>query len=85
MLAGIGWIIWPFIVGPGQMKHFCAALPVGASVGQVRAEATKRGYRVSSPIEGSAFVHDPKTFGRFTCNVQFGPNGLVSALYHYND
>jgi hypothetical protein len=85
LLVGLGWFVWPFIVGPRQMQSFCSSLAVGSSVAQVRAQAAQHGYRVSSLIEGRAFVHDPRSFGRFTCDVQFGSNGLVSSVYSFND
>lgn len=85
LLAGLGWVVWPFIVGPGQMQGFCNSLAVSSSVTQVQAQAAQQGYRVSALIDGRAFVHDPRSFGRFTCDVQFGPNGLVSAVYLLND
>jgi len=85
LLAGLGWVVWPFIAGPGQMQSFCSSLAVGTSVAKVQAQAAQHGYRVSSFIEGRAFVHDPSSFGRFTCDVQYGPNGLVSSVYVFND
>ena len=85
LLAGLGWIVWPFIVGPGQMQNFCSSLTAGSSVAQIQTQAAQHGYRVSSPIEGRAFVHEPRSFGRFTCDVQFGSNGLVSSAYSFND
>lgn len=85
LLAGLGWVVWPFIASPGQMQGFCSSLAVGASVAQVQAQAAQQGYRVSSLVEGRAFVHEPRSFGRFTCDVQFGPNGLVSSVYFFND
>jgi len=86
LLAGLGWmVVWPFIVGPGQMQGFCSSLALGTSVAQVQAQAAQHGYRVSSLIEGRAFVHEPRSFGRFTCDLQFGPDGLVSSVYSFND
>lgn len=85
LLAGLGWVVWPFMAGPGQMQSFCSSLAVGTSVAQVQAQAAQHGYRVSSLIEGRAFVHEPRSFGRFTCDVQFGSNGLVSSVYSFND
>ena len=84
-LAGLGGVVWPFITGPGQMQSFCSSLAVGTSVAQIQAQAAQHGYRVSSPVEGRAFVHEPSSFGRFTCDVQFGSNGLVSSVYSFND
>lgn len=85
LVAGIGWIVWPFIASPSQMDRFCNSLAVGTSIEQVQAQAAQHGYRVSSLVEGRAFVHDSSSFGRFTCDVQFGPNGLVSSVYSFND
>lgn len=85
LLAGIGWVVWPFIVGPGQMQDFCSSLTAGSSVAQIRAQAAQHGYRVSSPVEGRAFVHESRSFGRFTCDLKFGSDGLESAAYSFND
>ncbi len=85
LLAGLGWVAWPFIVGPGRKQGFCSSLTVGTSLAQLQAQAEQEGYRVSAPIEGRRFVHEPRSFGRFTCTVQFGPDGLESAVYSLND
>ena len=83
--AGLGWFFWPFVAGPGQMQSFCSSLAACASIAQVQAQAAKHGYRVSSPIEGRAFVHDSGSFGRFTCNLEFGADGLVTSVCSFND
>lgn len=85
LLAGLGWFYWPFAAGPGQMQNFCSSLAAGTSVAQVQAQAAQRGYRVSSLVENRAFVHDPGSFGRFTCTLEFGSDGLVSSVYSFND
>lgn len=85
LLAALGWFFWPFAAGPGQMQSFCSSLAAGTSIAQVQAQAAKHGYRVSSLIEGRAFVHDSGSFGRFTCNLEFGADGLVSSVYSFND
>lgn len=84
-LAVLGWFFWPFVAGPGQMQSFCSSLTVGSSLAQVQTQAAQHGYRVSSLIEGRAFVHDSASFGRFTCNLEFGSDGLVSSVYSFND
>jgi hypothetical protein len=85
ILAGFGWVVWPFMAGPGQMQSFCSSLTAGTSVAQVQAQAAQHGYRVSSLIEGRAFVHETRSFGRFTCDLRFVSNGLVSSVYSFND
>jgi len=85
LLAGMGWVVWPFIASPGQMQSFCSSLAVGTSLAQIQTQAAQHGYRVSSLIEGRAFVHEPRSFGRFTCDLQFGSDGLASSEYSFND
>lgn len=85
LLAGAGWAIWPFMAGPAQIESFCSSLVAGTSVAEINAQAAQHGYRVSSLIEGRAYIHDSRSFGRFTCELRFGPNGLVSSLYLLND
>ena len=85
LMAGLGWFFWPFVAGPGQMEGFCSSLEAGASITRVQEQAAQQGYRVSSLIEGRAFVHDSGSFGRFTCNLEVGSDGLVSSAYSFND
>lgn len=85
LLAGLGWLFWPFVAGPDQMESFCVSLKTGTSFAEVKAQAAQNGYRVSSLIDGRAFVHDSGSFGRFTCNLEFGSEGLVSSVYSFND
>lgn len=70
---------------PPNAKFLQFARGIGASLAQVQAQAAQRGYGVSSLIDGRAFVHEPRSFGRFICDVQFGSNGLVSSVYKFND
>lgn len=85
LVAGLGWVVWPFITSPDQMQKFCSSLAVNTSVTQIQAQAVQHGYRVSSLIEGRAFVHEPRSFGRVTCDLQFGSNGLVTSVYSFSD
>lgn len=85
LLAGLGWFFWPFVTGPGQMRNFCTSLPAGSSLEQIQTLAKEHKYRVSPLVEGRAYIHDPGSFGRFTCTLQFGTNGLGSSVYSFND
>ncbi|MEB0029428.1 hypothetical protein QN372_01570 [Undibacterium sp. RTI2.1] len=42
------------------MQTFCASLPNGASLAQVQELVSARGYRVTSLIDGHAFVYDTR-------------------------
>lgn len=84
-LAVVSWVNWSFMTGSEQMQRFCASFTAGSSVAQIRAQAEQLGYRVSTPVDGRAFVHDSGSFGRFTCDLQFKSNRLMSATYLLND
>ena len=84
LLAGLAYMFWPFVVGRSQMQHFCSTLPMSASLSHVQALVAARGYKISSLINGEAFVHDPRSMGRFNCVLHFDGNGLVSAPYADN-
>jgi hypothetical protein len=85
LLAGLAWVVWPFIVGPGQMQTFCGSLEVGSSMKQIQTLAEQHGFRISVPSDGRVFVYDSSSFGRFTCDLQFKSDSLVSAIYSLND
>lgn len=85
LVTALGAVFWPFFTGPGRMQEFCGALRVGTSPVEIREQATQRGYRMSALRESGAFVYDSAAFGRFTCSLNFGPQGLVSAAYAFND
>lgn len=78
LCAIAGWLLWPFMVGERNMRAFCAAL--------LHQHAAREGYRVSGPdAAGRAIVHEPRSLGRFLCNVQFSGGQMVSAAYQHND
>ncbi len=77
MLAGVGVAYYPFFLATRQVQTFCKELPAGASIEVVRARAAEVGYEVS-PIEGGhALLEDPLSYGRRTCNLRFGAQGLL--------
>ena len=78
MLAGVVFAYLPFFLATRQVQTFCKELPAGASIEGVRARAEQMGYEVS-PIEGgSALLEDPRSYGRRTCNLRFGAQGLIA-------
>jgi len=85
LLSGLAYLFWPFVFGRGQMQEFCPTLQQGLSLAQVKTLAAVRGYKVTDPIEGQAFVHSPRSMGRFNCVLSFGKDGLQSSRYADND
>jgi hypothetical protein len=78
--------LWPFIVGGSRMESFCSSLSNGLSVAQVESLAAQNGYRLSRlSKEQRALVHEPRSMGRFICDVEFREERLVSAKYVFND
>jgi hypothetical protein len=78
--------VWPFLVGGGRMESFCLSLETGTPISRVRDVVQQKQYRVAySDKTGQAIIHDPRSFGRFVCEVQFKDERLVSARYQDND
>ena len=68
------------------MKSFCTSLSNGLSIAQVESLAAQNGYRLSRlSKEQRAFVHEPRSMGRFICDVEFREERLVSAKYVLKD
>lgn len=66
------YTFWPFVEADREMDRFCAALPVGATLDQVRALADGRSYVVNTEPGGRVVVEDPQSMGRRSCTLQFG-------------
>ncbi len=78
--------VWPFVVGGSNMQAFCRSLAKDTLLPKVRDIVQQTRYRMSSTDkEGRAFIHDPRSFGRFICEVQFKDERLISARYQHND
>jgi hypothetical protein len=78
--------LWPFIVGGSHMESFCSTLPKGSSVSEVASLANQMGYRMGRlSKEQRALVHEPRSMGRFLCDLEFRDERLVSAKYVFND
>jgi hypothetical protein len=79
LLAGVllGWS--PFIVARWQMHRFCSGLAAGTPQAAIEADAAERGYEVIPLADGGVRVHDPRSLGRFTCDLRFDAQGLTQA------
>lgn len=86
LTVALVWVVWSFIAGTDQIQNFCNSLSVGEPVAQIQLLSAQHGYRVTPLIDGQLFIYDTGSFGRYTCNVQFGSDGLlVSSEYTFND
>ncbi|MFO1381074.1 MAG: hypothetical protein U1F63_12080 [Chitinivorax sp.] len=85
LLLGLAYLVWPFIGGGRQMQDFCQSLAIHAPLADVRQAAGEHGYRLTLLQDGNGIVHDSRSFGRFTCQLQFSAGKLASARYSFND
>ncbi len=68
------------------METLCRSLAKDILLSQVRDRVQQNGYRMTPPDQaGHAYIHDPRSFGRFVCEVQFKEEHLASARYQLND
>lgn len=85
LLAGLVYWLYPFVMGQQNMKSFCSGLPMGASQQCVEEAVSNERFRLAVGKDQSGFVHDPRAFGRFICEVKFTDGRMASAEYFLND
>ena len=79
LLAGVllGWS--PFIAARWQMHRFCGDLAPGTAAAAITARVEAAGYESVTLADGTVRVHDPRSLGRFSCDLRFDDKGLASA------
>jgi hypothetical protein len=85
LVGALVYLLSPLVLGAGDMREFCRSLRPGATQSEVRAAASARGFRVSAVAGDRAFVHDPRSFGRFVCALRVSGDALESASFEDND
>lgn len=85
LLLAISYGFWSLIVGGEQMEEFCKSLVVGSSANEIEKQVVERGYGITARIDGPRIVHETRSFGGFTCFVEFEKDKLVSSKYVFND
>jgi hypothetical protein len=77
---------WALIVGGSRMESFCRSLTNGLSFKEVEKLAIPKGYRMMRlSKEQKALIHEPRSMGRFLCDLEFRDDKLISAKYFHND
>lgn len=85
LLGFIGYTVWPFLAGPGQMSNFCQSLVIDSSLDEIQDQVAKRGYQLRIDEKGTGPIVDPRSMGRFICHVEFTQGRLTAARYLHND
>lgn len=68
------------------MRALCKSLATDMPISQVRDIVQRNQCRIASPDRtGRALIHDPRSFGRFICEVEFKDERVASARYRQND
>ena len=86
LLGVVFYFGWPFVVGGSRMESFCSSLTNGLSFKEVEILATPKGYRMMRlSKEQQTVIHEPRSMGRFLCDLEFRDDKLISAKYVNND
>ena len=85
VMGALVYWLYPFIAGGSNMKAFCRTFQVGMTLQNVERAVADAGFRLSLAKERKGFVHDPRAFCRFVCEVNFDGHRLASAEYFVND
>lgn len=84
-LAGTALAFWPMIQAVRQMRAFCEALPIGASVADLRTRTAAAGYQILPHGPGRALVQDPRAFVRHHCELRLEAPGQLAARLFVDD
>lgn len=84
-LALLAFLWMPFFTTPKEMRAYCEQLTLGTTMDAIKESSAPRGYKVTDLKDGGAVVHEPRSMGRFVCNLQFEEGKLKSSKYNFND
>lgn len=78
LVIGNLFAFWPFFAAEKQMQAFCAGIPPGTPLADVKSRAAAEGYEVTRAADGPARVEDPRSLGRRYCDLPVNGAGVVA-------
>ncbi len=85
ILAAMGYVIYPFVVGNDDMESFCSSIEVGEAKDDIVKRATRAGYDVRhTSDERPLLIVDADAMGRFICEVTISANRATNSKYVLN-
>jgi hypothetical protein len=86
ILALMIYVIYPIVVGDGNMESFCSGIDVGETKDEAVKRAIESGYEVrQSAEEQLLLIVDANAMGRFICEVSISANRVTNTRYVLND
>ncbi|MFC1523721.1 hypothetical protein ACFL6N_02910 [Thermodesulfobacteriota bacterium] len=88
ILGTIISVLYPFIVGGGEMEEFCSAIKPGEMKNELMNRAKGARYSiVESNFDGAdmLLIIDSRAMGRYICEVTLQDEQAATTKYVYND
>jgi hypothetical protein len=79
LLIGTLAVFAPAMLASRELHQFCEALPLGAPLDEVRAQAASHEYGFDTQTDGSIDVQHPRSLGRVECSLRFDDGGMLAS------
>jgi hypothetical protein len=85
LFGGISYCAYNFASAEKRIKELCSNIPLGMSFTQLSDFANQHGLSRPHSDNGTTFITESKTFGRYACEIQLS-NGIVQHVkYNFAD
>lgn len=85
LLIGVAYFYGSLATGEERMRQVCAEIKPGASLTQVKDIAAEHGLSAPTKDSGVAHLAEGRTYGRFSCAVEFEAGVVKSSIYSFAD
>jgi hypothetical protein len=85
MLGPLVYCVNNYASAESRVRAACAEVEKGMPVGEAAARLASRGMGPAPKPEGTSYVVEERTFGRFGCKLTVEAGNVVSAEYSFAD
>ena len=83
LLCGIAYWLAPIWFAPGNLREFCPTLHMGMTMDQIGQWTKIHRFKLNRDLvtPNRAYIWDSRSMARYTCELTFNSEGLVSSKY----
>lgn len=83
--AGIFYFIFGFATAEARVKKLCLEIHSGMKLAQLQAFGHKHGLRLPQRENGTEWMVEKRTYGRYGCRVELEAGEVKHAYYEFAD
>ena len=85
MVGAVVYTIMVYATAETRVRELCSKITVGMTVSDLNTYARRVGLGPPAYSDGTSFVVEHKTFGRYGCRVEAAGGNVRSVTYDYAD